>query len=253
MYEILAVGALHLGYLRSDHREHYYHKATELQNSAMAGFHAIEMKVAASNCVAVLCFSSMLALQVLADQTPTLGLNSSGYIDYFSQCIKLMQGTRVLVVEKWWPHVAAEPELFPLWQNVPSEEVDLDQIPHEVTLLTKLTNSTALSDDASSAYGLAIEKLQWLYKISEIPHRTYTTVRWLLAWPVLLKTAFLNLLDERRPEALVVLAYYGALLHFYRDCWVVRDTGARLVGAVNEHLGSYWEDWMWWPCQITKM
>ena len=90
MYEFMVVGALHLDYLQSDCRGHYYHKATELQNSAMVGFHAIEMKVDASECVIVLCFSSMLALQVLADPIPMLGLTSSGFIDYSTQCVKLM-------------------------------------------------------------------------------------------------------------------------------------------------------------------
>ena len=252
MYEILAVGALHLGYLFPARRDHYYHRATKLQNSAMTGFHAIEMQVNESNCVAVLCFSSLLAMQVLADPTPTVGLSSTGYIDYFSRCLRLMQGTRVLVVERWWHHVAAEPELSPLWQDIDAGEPTLPNIPEEVARLTEITQNVSLSESARAAYSLAIDKLQWLYKVSEIPHRTYSTVRWLLAWPVMLKGDYLDLLNERRPEALVTLAYYGAMLHFYRDCWVAGGTGAHLVSAINDHVGAYWEDWMRWPMQMIQ-
>ena len=252
MYEILAIAALHIGHLRPAQRSHYYHRATELQNSAMMGFHAIEMKVDKTNCVAVLCFSSLLSMQVVADPTPTIGLTSTAFIDYFSRCIGLMHGTRVLVVDKWWDYIRSQPELYPLYTYTDARQDVADQVPEQVTRLIDITHDSSLSDNARSAYQLAIEPLIWVFKISNVPHETHSTARWFVAWPVMLKAEFLDLLNERRPEALVVLAYYGTLLHFYRDCWVVGGTGARLVRAISAHVGSYWEPWLKWPNEMIQ-
>ena len=148
--------------------------------------------------------------------------------------------------------LVAEPELFPLWKDFSSDKEKMDQIPEEVSRLTSITRNTTLNEHVSAAYNVAIEKLQWLCRVCKIPLPTYSTVRWLLAWSVMLKSCFLDLLDERRPEALVVLAYYRALVHFCRDSWVAENTGTRLVNATNEYFGPYWEEWIQWPNTVTR-
>jgi Fungal specific transcription factor domain len=252
MYAILALAAVHLGLLNPSKREYYYNQGRELQNRAMSGFRDIEFKVEESNCVAVLLFSCLLPLQVLADPTSAVGLSSSGYIDHFIHCIRLMQGAHGLVVEKWWGHISSQNELFAMWKPIPTFDQDKLKIPEEVTHLSKITHNTSLSEQAREAYIPAIERLQWVFSISEIPSLDYSTVRWFFAWPVTLKVSYLELLNERRPEALVILAYYGTLLHFYRESWVISDKGTRLVMAINGVLGEYWGDWMKWPNEMIK-
>lgn len=39
-------------------------------------------------------------------------------------------------------------------------------------------------------------------------------------WPVRLPVGYVDLLEQRRPEVLVILAYYGVLLHRARDYWL---------------------------------
>lgn len=250
MCEMLAVGALHLGYLNPSQQETYHHRATDMQNHAMTGFHAIEMKVDESNCAAVLLFSSLLAMQVLADPSPTKGVTATGYIDHFCQCLNLLHGTRILVVENWWPSVQKHEELAPLWKRLPGDGV-VSTCPVELQELSKLAWSSSLSETASKAYDEAISDLRWQFSISSFQDR-HLTVRWALAWPIVLKKEFLNLLGERRPEALIVLAHFGVLLHSHRDSWIIRDIGARLVNSVNEHVGGRWADWMKWPLEIVN-
>jgi hypothetical protein len=252
MYELLAIAALHLAHLHPSHREYYYDRAAELQNSAMAGFQAIEMRVDESNCVAVLLFSSLLALQVLADPNPPADPTSTGYIDHFARCVKLMQGTRVLVMQNWWTTISSQEELLPLFRETLFAGFDSRSVPVEVARLSKITQIESLSGGACAAYEEAIDKLHWLYKACEIPRRKYTVVKWVLAWPVQLQPEYLELLDQRRPEALVILAYYGALLHFYQGSWVIRDTGKRLVTAISEQVGVCMNQWLQWPKHIVS-
>ncbi|KAM0668723.1 hypothetical protein ACQRIU_002285 [Beauveria bassiana] len=50
-------------------------------------------------------------------------------------------------------------------------------------------------------------------------------------------------------EALIVLAYYGVLLHRCREYWIFGDAGARMVRAIADHVGAYGRDATRWPLQ----
>jgi hypothetical protein len=248
MCQLLALGALHLGYLNPAQEEIYHHRATNMQNHAMAGFHTIELKIDETNCAVVMLFSMFVAIQVMADPAPTRHITAAGFIDHFVQCLKLMHGTRVLVIENWWESVQKFEDLKPLWK-IREEDQTRGNCPPEVHKLSELAQNPSLSDSASQAYSEAIKSLIWQFSLARLEFKDHTTVRWGLAWPVMLKRDFLDHLDERRPEALIALSYYGVLLHSYRQSWIVRDTGKRLVNAVNEYLGARWADWTEWTIE----
>jgi len=62
---------------------------------------------------------------------------------------------------------------------------------------------------------------------------------------------YVMLLNQRRPEALIILAYYGVVLHSYRKAWAIGDSGAALIKAISAQLGSYWGHWLLWPMQMV--
>lgn len=67
-----------------------------------------------------------------------------------------------------------------------------------------------------------------------------------------LEDDFLNLLNARRPEALIILAYYGVLLHSFRDSWMAHQSGASLVRVIATSVGQFWEPWLAWPRHIVE-
>ena len=71
--------------------------------------------------------------------------------------------------------------------------------------------------------------------------------RRLVAFTMFMPRHFIDLLDERQPRALVVLAYYFALLARLRDTWWIGDTGRREVVAINGVLEDRWLPLMRWP------
>lgn len=52
---------------------------------------------------------------------------------------------------------------------------------------------------------------------------------------------FVDLLEDSQPEALVILAHYGALMHECREFWAVGDSGRRLVQLASSLLGPHWD------------
>lgn len=69
--------------------------------------------------------------------------------------------------------------------------------------------------------------------------------------PINLSTEFTELLDQRKPEALVVIAYFSILLHCRRAFWAVGEAGRFLLAAIEEYLGEEWAGWLAVPKEIV--
>ncbi|EXJ62921.1 hypothetical protein A1O7_03364 [Cladophialophora yegresii CBS 114405] len=244
MYELLAISALHLAYCRPESSPWYYTTSTELQTQALNSFNSIQREVDASNCGPVLMFTSLLAVHVLADPSRTVGLGMNQYLDHVIHCIMLMRNVQKLVIQDWYEDLKNS-ELGPIFGVTQPEKPY--QIPRQCLDLAKLTESSDLGEQAKETYNSAIDRLHWLYAVSNVPNETYNTVRWLLAWPIQLNGDYQDKLNQRRPEALVILAYFAVMLRFYKDCWVVGDSGKFLIESISAHLGPHWGEWMEWP------
>jgi hypothetical protein len=68
----------------------------------------------------------------------------------------------------------------------------------------------------------------------------------IFAWPILVGVDFTHLLEQRRPEALVMLAHFAVLLHWHREIWVFGGGGRICVECVSGYLGSAWRSWLEW-------
>lgn len=247
LYEILAIAALHLAQCRPERQSHYYTQATELQSHALNGFTAAQRKVDSSNCAAILLFSSLLPVHILADRSRTRGIGFGEHLDHFISCVSLMQSVHHIVISDWWQYLK-ESELKPLL-DVPQPNEPYN-IPDQCRRLTYLVKNADLGPASIKAYERAVDRLQWIFAASQAPVEQPTTIQWLMGWPAQLTDEYIGLLKERRPEALIILAYYGVLLHFYRKSWAVGDSGSTLIKAIREHTGYHWEEWMAWPNRI---
>ncbi|ETN40928.1 uncharacterized protein HMPREF1541_05208 [Cyphellophora europaea CBS 101466] len=252
MYQILAVAALHIATgLPSDRADHYYHRATELQSAAMAGFKIHEARVDKKSAFAQMLFSVLVGLHVIADRSRTRGLDHHGFMQHFVHCVRLMQGVRVLVVDDWWEEIRSRPEFSPISQT-PSLGPPYDVPPQLERLKDLIGNTARLGPEPVAAYTKAVDHLHWLFAITGVPHRSYETVRLVLAWPIRSSSEYLTLVEQRRPEALIILAHYALALHFYRGSWVISDSGIRLLNAIDAELNPDWSSWLDWPRELVS-
>jgi hypothetical protein len=58
---------------------------------------------------------------------------------------------------------------------------------------------------------------------------------------------------QRQPHALIIFAYYGALLHELDGYWWAEGCGRSIVNAVDECLGPYWSSEIEWPKQAVSL
>lgn len=248
MHQILAISSLHLAQSRPGRRHYYTNKATELQTLAMRGFNEIQTDVDAASCKAVFLFSALLAIHLLADLAHTEHLASGVYLDRLLGCLRLVNGAREVTLATWDDELRNS-DLGPIFENCTQSD-PLD-IPGEVRDLSKIIAEADLSASSVKAYQEPIERLQRHCAMTNTIRENLASTHWILAWPMRLRADFLDALGRRRPEALVILAYFGAILHPYRESWIIGGTGASIFDAVKAQTGSYWQQWLDWPTRIV--
>jgi len=244
MDEVLAFAALHLGILTSDvaKQNRYRHQAVELQTRALALYHAANPEITEENCTALCVFSSFVGMHMLYD-TITGTTDLLELLDKFIQFAGLYRGVGIVVENRW--HVIRTSELGGIVGLIEAA----DEVPfqpggvcdHLLSLLEAAKDR--LGPSALEACEKAVETLQWTFhqhSVLQSPINRHIV----FAWPVRISAEYLDMLRSRQPEALVIMAYWGLLLHREQDFWIFGKGGQSLIEAVQNYLGAYWDNWI---------
>ncbi|KAF2727660.1 hypothetical protein EJ04DRAFT_517114 [Polyplosphaeria fusca] len=247
MHQLLAISACHLSFIHPEKKSFYHHQAVSLQTRAVSIFNTASTTVDASNCAAILLFSTILGHHILAD---TLSIRVEGNLDVFvQQCIACLSAQRGVfaITQSAWP-LLMETELEPilnLSRNFTSRE---PRGAHCDGLRGLVDACERLEVEEKEALGVAIHYLQLGFD-AEVDGSVEPQYRFqmIYLWTMLVPQGYVDLLAARRPEALALLAYYAALLHFGRDRWQVRDAGVYVLGMIVRFLGDEWAEWVEYP------
>jgi hypothetical protein len=255
MDELLAISALHMSTLTSDPTEEqrYHHQATRLQTRALTFFNTSCPAASGENCIPMFLFSGLLGLHVLFD-TASFRRDFSEFLDRFIQFLSLHRGVRIITKQHW--QTISQTEL----RHIVNPMSDLDQQDLKLAesgiecnpLIAHLSAARdTLGPMGYSSCHEAIEGIRWITRQRQgLPRQLRTHVA--MAWPIIISFDYLQMLRQRRPEALVILAHWAVFLHHDRDFWVFGDTGQFLIESISRYLGAYWDDFMIWPNKALK-
>ena len=243
MDELLALSAAHKSTLQPDRRDFYLTEATRLQTRGLSRHNGLQTELSDDNCVAVFMYSALLGQHVLFD-TFSLQGDFPAVISKLVQCLSLHRGIRTIAAS------SSEDTLRKLLGGDLShlEPLGVVQSGDESALLWDQLEGSQLSDASKNNCHEAVKALQDMFSRQRLG-----TVRSALAvqeWAVRVPTGYVELLNQRRPEALVVLAYYAVLLHRERMYWSIGGTGSYLIRSITSNLGEYWAEWLEWPNRV---
>ncbi|KAI1121859.1 hypothetical protein F5Y10DRAFT_92070 [Nemania abortiva] len=258
MDQALAVSAANFSIKRSHQRHFYQDEATHLQTRGLALFNAAQASEATDNALASFVFSTLLSQQVLFDAFLTR-TDFSTFLDKLATSLHICGGVRTMTA-KAWPFIRTQYQQQ-TGINLPGEFMAGSG--SETMLTTKLAHLETLLADASlspSILNPCMEALGLLRDLSYIPDRprdsAFRTTRMLqtrvIQWAVQVPTEFVNLLEQRRPEALIITTYYALLIHDTRDFWLYGDAGAFIIRSITAFLGKYWAEWLAWPNEVVE-
>lgn len=253
MYETLAISAFHLSTRNPSKGDLYLAESTTLQAQALSLFNSSTPVVTQENINAAFLFSALLGLHFFCDtfSTPCSDLNT--FLDRLVQAIRLLRGVRAMVGNSW--EIIKNSDIKHLVRENEGPIVDRDdEVTHALEdLRTNFSQSRTLSAFESKVYCKAITDLISAYNsnLSDGAFDGRLNSKMVMDWPITISAEYTDLLNERKPEALVVMAYFSILLHMRKSFWAVGDAGKFLLAAIEEYLGEGWVEFLAVPKRMV--
>ncbi|PYH99912.1 Zn(II)2Cys6 transcription factor [Aspergillus ellipticus CBS 707.79] len=252
MHGILALSALHLAFSSppGSTRDDYIRTAQTHQSQAVAGLSKATGSLDRSNCNAAFALSSIMvvfsfALPITATHTTS---PHAGALDELFEIFRFTRGSVDVQGEiiDW----VADGEFSPLLEYDNSQPKMPDTSRLAIMSLSRM-NATLAGRDAAhekDTYDTTIRYLGYsLDKLARGGETMIIAFQWIFQIP----PRYLDLLRERQPFALVILAHYAVIIHSLRGHWWMGEWGARLIREIGQHLGADWRDSISWVVDAT--
>ncbi len=253
MDQVLAVSAAHLNSQRLGHcPSGHPAEAALLQTKALVQFNAAKIRISADNFAATSLFSILLAMHVMYEAL-SLRAELSVFLERLADWFKLSRG--VLLIASQMSEAQIIQALNPptILFHGTTESGKGEDASGDFATLAELIESAGLDQTASTALLGAFESLHSLYSTYTSVHESSTKrVLVLMKWPSLVSLEFVQLMTQRCPQALVILAHYAILLHNTRYFWPVGDSGKFIVESITQYLGLSWGRWLVWPEKVVR-
>ncbi|KAM5345818.1 hypothetical protein ACJ41O_011679 [Fusarium nematophilum] len=251
MDQLLAISADHFAILQPEKAISHRRTATELQTRALMWFNKDSQEINNGNtdpqkiCIPRFLFASLLSIHMIYETFTHYRANFHVFVERFVESVHLHRGVRT-VIQTGYATIADSP-LRPFLANIRTAS-ESENVGSECLELVHLIQNSDLGPAAVAACNSAAHSLQWAFNVHRnLPHDG--NVHAATAFPVLLTAEFVDAVRKHRPEALLVLAHYGVLLHRCRNAWIIGDAGAFLIRLIADHLGSFWQEPMRWPLE----
>lgn len=244
LHVMLAISARHLAVLKPNYADLYLAEAFQLQNQAITLFNSERLHIDETNCSAALLFSSILGRHMLVDTLAGLESDGTVRLDDYCHYVQVHRGLRTIASDAWrllpgleiWPFLVFSGIQRP--RNGRGSQLD--------HLRAWVRESPGLDAEALEACLEAVDLLQvglddFLDDNTHAPKHQMAFI-----WSVCNKTRFYDLVMQRSPHGLVILAHYAALLHQAKDVWQIRDAGYRFLHTICSVLGPGYQDQLRW-------
>ena len=121
---------------------------------------------------------------------------------------------------------------------------------HQLRLLAQFCENPDLSDEVVEAYQSAVKDLRKCYAKIFTRSSVECEIGTAFTWPVEVPQKFIEMLSNRAPEALIILAHYCVVLHHLDDYWWIKGWAAHLIQNIYAELDSSFHGWIQWPSDV---
>ncbi|KAK7431571.1 hypothetical protein QQZ08_001789 [Neonectria magnoliae] len=250
MNEILAFSARHLATTKPDKTSFYLYHASSLQTHALSLFTSAHVEPNKDNCMHVIFFSWLLGIHLLCDVPNG---NQEDILGRFLHYFELFRGIRIVTMGAW--KFLLESEYQEIFKDGAAAANNVSDGSHTSSLLGLVRDSLGMDDVQKKGCEEAIARLQWVFDIQEqkgphdaVQHCGQTA----FSWPLIVTPEFLQCLQAKRPEALLVLAHFAVILSWCRSSWIFGSVGGQLLESIISALGPGWERWLQWPKEMIQ-
>ena len=258
MHGLLAISALHLARLHPDRRGESKAVAYEQQQHALPLYKAAMDRADEGTCHALFAFASILAvLEFAAPEVPDglmfLVSKDDGELPAW---LHLVRGGCILLWTLW--HVISNgPMKALIGPGQDPTDVPYGPDDHHLTGLLPLFSSpgTVLSADSAEleVYLDSLQSLRWVFTLPYVNESSFTYRYVIQLWPAKVPQNYITMLNERRPGALILLAYYCVLLDRASGWWYLEGRAMQLMSHISTNLNTEHLIWIQWPLQVITI
>ncbi|KUJ18497.1 uncharacterized protein LY89DRAFT_780563 [Mollisia scopiformis] len=250
MHGVLAISALHLAKRQPPRRVELVQSAMRSENLALPAFRKSLATQNSRDTHAVFAFAGFVVPYMLAisgsygiqDWIPTLDGTHPHW--FYS-----LRGV-IALLGKTWGELAQGP--FSVWlaRSIPPEDYSINPDDVHFAKVHEILESTASSSVADEkeleSCRKALDELRRTAALPYAPCKTVNKVSAAWIWPGTISQHYMELLNRRKPEALVVLAYYCVQLKRINSCWYFEGVGQNMLEAIDEQLSEEWKPCIEW-------
>ncbi|KAK2004053.1 hypothetical protein LX36DRAFT_7123 [Colletotrichum falcatum] len=254
---MLAVSALHLRSFNPDDRTLIRASHSYMASSLAAYCACLQKGITEANAESLFLTAALIAFQSTASRIfirdeadPT---DPSSAYSLPLSWFHAFQGVKTVVATSW-PWIRSSSVVIPIIDSQPVLQLDLGATSPSSffgRLLDNLEDELQGEDpimalSTRQSYQHAVAVLNWAHKL---PHRGAA-----LAFPATVSKRFIDLLEERRPRALTILASFFALLKGYESAvwWLDGVARREVMGIVSQfEAASPWWQHLEWPVRIA--
>lgn len=102
-------------------------------------------------------------------------------------------------------------------------------------------SSTLFTSLEIEAFRHALGLLKDVYNMIHYGGENVDAVGMCLGWPIRTHETYIDMVNRRQPEALILLAHYCLLLGHVDEFWYMRGMSRRLLRSIHRVLGKEWE------------
>lgn len=247
LQEVLALSARGLAFAEPAKSEHYLSYAVNLQTKAIAMYNHVVTTVKIDNitCVPLMQFSTIIGRHLIVDLLARREADFDTFLHHYLAFVKIQTGIKV-ITHSAWPHLidSGLKDLL-LWAGAIHTATPVG---HECDTLRHIVrNATGIDAPMLNACETVISSLQVGFDLHQATQSRNRRHFFVFAWSVSAPELFTELLAQRRPEALVCVAYWGVLCHLSRDLWQVGSVGSYVINSITQYLGPDWAPFMAYP------
>ncbi|KAH7327275.1 hypothetical protein BKA65DRAFT_566658 [Rhexocercosporidium sp. MPI-PUGE-AT-0058] len=131
---------------------------------------------------------------------------------------------------------------------------------HNLADITSCWSDAELSDEDIQALEETLQTLHYVFNLLSLastssgiilptPPTQISASIAALSWTTLLPSRFCDMVEDRIPQALILVAVYCVVLKRAEDLWWIKGKAESLLAAVGQELGGdgLWNKWLEWP------
>jgi hypothetical protein len=100
--------------------------------------------------------------------------------------------------------------------------------------------------DIVDAYGYAIHMLELTFAVAAASPKPPSDAL-LKIWIHFVSDRYVELLSERQPGSLIILAHYAVLLRRGEQYWYLDRVAEQILSIANAFVPTEWKSWLDWP------